>query len=415
MVVLSRRRVTHSAAGDAGKSPRAASKSLPRQAPFLSTVILLCLGALLTSGQLYATIPLTHLLAEEFDASTSAITFSATMFGFAYAIGFVAFGPLSDRFGRRHVILGSIIGISLSTAAVAAATDVTSLVSLRTVQGLFAGAFGPAAMAYLGERMSPERRTVAMASLITSFAASSVVVQLAAQEVVRVTSWRAVFIGGGVLGALLFLTLARILVPGFHGDRRPPSLKRSYGSMFRLFKDKVLIAWFVASAGVLSGFVTVYTALPLSGIASEGQVTALRIIALPAFVAVPLLAGKLSGTHPAWRGTWGLTVAAVVLALTAIFGSVFWLLVVLIPVLVLSISFASSSLAQAAGDRASHARASATAVYSAMIFVGASIGSAIAGSFASESFALAVGLSTIVVVVAALAAACGARWIKSEA
>lgn len=386
----------------ATREPAQAAPPIPL-APFGLTVLIICLGALLTSGQLYITIPLTEAISTDLSIAGTTVTSGATAFGLAYAAGFVLFGPLSDALGRRRVIVVSMVAIALTTLAVALATSPVSLITLRAIQGLFAGAYGPAAMAYLGERIAANRRTIAMASLITSFFASSVVVQLVAAEMVQQLGWEWVFVGGGAVGAALTAALFAILLPD--RARARSRLTTSYRHMFTLVTDPPLRSWFIASAGVLSGYVAVYTALP--AVTSDAHVTWLRVVALPAFVAAPLLAHRLGHVTPSKRGTIMLSIGAALLAFVAATGGAFVPMLILLPPLVIALALASSSLAQASGDRAAHARAGATAIYSAMIFVGGSIGSAVAAGLADKSFTTIIGVTTIVVVIGAAAAVLG--------
>jgi DHA1 family tetracycline resistance protein-like MFS transporter len=66
-------------------------------------------------------------------------------------------GALSDRFGRRPVILASNIGLGLDYLIMALAPNVGWLFAGRLISGVAAGS-GPAAYAYLADVTPPERR-----------------------------------------------------------------------------------------------------------------------------------------------------------------------------------------------------------------------------------------------------------------
>jgi len=57
----------------------------------------------------------------------------------AYALMSVVHGPLSDAIGRRRVIIGGLAVFALASAGCALATDFTTLLAFRALQGLSAG------------------------------------------------------------------------------------------------------------------------------------------------------------------------------------------------------------------------------------------------------------------------------------
>jgi YNFM family putative membrane transporter len=72
----------------------------------------------------------------------------------AYGLGFLIFGPLSDRYGRKPILVPGMAALAIVTAGLAAAPSLPVLALLRTVQGLVAASFSAAALAYIGESVS---------------------------------------------------------------------------------------------------------------------------------------------------------------------------------------------------------------------------------------------------------------------
>ena len=71
-------------------------------------------------------------------------------------VGYLFLSPLSDRFGHRRMMLVSTIAFAVTTLITAFATNVTELIVLRFVTGLFLGSAIPSAVALTGE-YSPKR------------------------------------------------------------------------------------------------------------------------------------------------------------------------------------------------------------------------------------------------------------------
>lgn len=93
------------------------------------------LGAVLVSGQLYMVIPLLHDMATGWGSTTGALAWLVTAFAIGYGVGFLLFGPLSDRFGRRRLLMVGMPLAALTTALVAVSPGAEMAIVLRGLQG----------------------------------------------------------------------------------------------------------------------------------------------------------------------------------------------------------------------------------------------------------------------------------------
>ncbi len=73
------------------------------------------------------------------------LTLTTYMLGFA--VGQLFYGPLSDRFGRRPVLLGGLLFFTITSFACSFAPSIGGLIGLRILQGL-----GAASGSVLGGR-----------------------------------------------------------------------------------------------------------------------------------------------------------------------------------------------------------------------------------------------------------------------
>lgn len=74
------------------------------------------------------------------DEAQAQLTLSAFLTGFAVAM--LLYGPLSDRFGRKPMLIAGLIVFSLASIACAMAGSIEQLIAARTIQAIGAGA-GP--------------------------------------------------------------------------------------------------------------------------------------------------------------------------------------------------------------------------------------------------------------------------------
>ena len=66
------------------------------------------------------------------------LTISSYLFGFA--VGQIFYGPISDRFGRKPILLGALVLYGLASIGCALAQSVDGLIAMRFLQALGAPA-----------------------------------------------------------------------------------------------------------------------------------------------------------------------------------------------------------------------------------------------------------------------------------
>jgi AAHS family 4-hydroxybenzoate transporter-like MFS transporter len=135
--------------------------------------------------------------------------FIATSLG--AVIGYVACGPLVQRFGRRSTGLASVALFGAGSLLTALAGDIVSLSLLRLVSAIGLGGALPIAIASAAGVVPPARRATAAVLAGTGFAAGSVVGGVAGGPLMTSLGWPSVFILGGVLPLALLPAVASAL------------------------------------------------------------------------------------------------------------------------------------------------------------------------------------------------------------
>ena len=139
-----------------------------------------------------------------FMASNSLVSFSLTIFFFMFAVSMVLFGPLSDKYGRRPILLAGTAIYTLTSIVCALSPNIYVLILGRLFQGVGAGAVITVATALIKDCF----RGRLMTRILAVTQAASVIAPMAAPLVggflLNFTSWRGAFILLGLLGALNF-------------------------------------------------------------------------------------------------------------------------------------------------------------------------------------------------------------------
>ena len=154
--------------------------------------------------------PLLVDLSNDLDVSLGRAGLLAAAMALPWALGAPFTGLLSDRLGRRPLIVLALGGIGVATLGSALAPDFTTLLVTRLLAGLF-GAFGPASlMAAVGDLFPPERRGMAMGWLNMGFSLAAVGGVPLVGAVGGLLGWRGAFAATGLLlvGLAVLLRLA---------------------------------------------------------------------------------------------------------------------------------------------------------------------------------------------------------------
>lgn len=120
---------------------------------------------------LFMVLPVFAVYGQELAGATPAlIGLAIGAYGFSQAVLQVPFGFLSDRFGRKNVILAGLVLFALGSVLAALATDIYGVILGRVLQG--AGAIAGAVMALLSDLTREEQRTKSMAMVGASIGMS---------------------------------------------------------------------------------------------------------------------------------------------------------------------------------------------------------------------------------------------------
>ena len=101
-------------------------------------------------------------------ATPGETTLAMAAYSFGQFVGAPLWGKLSDRYGRRPILIASLIGAMASYIVMAHARDIYTLGASRLFGGLMAGNIA-AAFAYVGDITTPEQRPKAMGMIGAAF------------------------------------------------------------------------------------------------------------------------------------------------------------------------------------------------------------------------------------------------------
>lgn len=104
-------------------------------------------------------------LADEFNTSASKIKLTISLNMVAFGLAQLLHGPLSDRFGRRPILLGSLVGVVIGCLLCTSAQTVNQLILARIFLGLVAAAEAVIGLAILKDLYAAKQQVKALALL----------------------------------------------------------------------------------------------------------------------------------------------------------------------------------------------------------------------------------------------------------
>jgi MFS transporter, YNFM family, putative membrane transport protein len=359
-------------------SPRTRAQPSSDQAPVLAPLTVLVSSALLVLSQLYLAITVAPVIGNALGGNTSAAPAAlGTTYALAYGLGFLIFGPLSDRYGRKPVMVPGMAALAVVTAGLSLGSSLPVIAVLRAVQGLVAASFTTVALAYVGEALPPRWRSTGIGAMSTAMLSAGIIGQVYAQAVVDALSWRWVFGLAAPAFMIATIAMATILVEP-SGTPDPASLGQKYRSLLSLAAKRELFLVNAASFPVIMSFVGMYAALgPLlqeQFRLDDTSVLLVRLAGLPAILLAPV-AGWLARHYGATRvAVVGFLLGAGGLVAEAIAASALWALVTASVIFVLGIATIVPAVIGLVGSRGGASRAGALGINGLVVFAGASCG-----------------------------------------
>jgi MFS transporter, YNFM family, putative membrane transport protein len=374
----------------------------------LPRTFIIGLTAFLTVVDLFATQAILPSLAQAYKVTPAAMGLAVNASTMGMAIAGLTVGFLSHQIDRRLGILVSLCMLSVPTALLAIAPDLTTFTILRVTQGLLMASAFTLTLAYLGEEYSSMEASGAFAAYITGNVASNLIGRLISAGVADHLGLAANFyffaalnVAGAVLVYFTIHKTARMM-PMTESGPSPLTVWTNH------LRNRPLRASFGIGFCILFAFIGTFTYInfvlvrkPLSlGGMSLGFV---YFVFLPAIVTTPFagLTVQRFGIRPTCWGALALAGFGLpLLLLPQLFAVLAGLIMVGIGTF-----FAQAAVTGFIGRAATADRGSASGIYLGCYFSGGLVGSAILGQlFDKLGWSACVGGIGIALAVAALLA-----------
>lgn len=211
--------------GVTGKPPGAAKD--PGIATSRLTLLLLVLATGIAPTTMYLLVPALPALATDFGSNISIVQMTVSLYMVGFACSQIIMGPLSDRFGRRPVLLAGLGLMALASVGCIFAQTLPQLIAARFLQAL-GGAGGVVVSRAIVRDVYSRDRVGAMISLVTAaMMIAQMLSPLTGGLLETAFGWRSIFYVITALSVIIAVMIAvalpetrraRTEAGGFRGD-----------------------------------------------------------------------------------------------------------------------------------------------------------------------------------------------------
>lgn len=196
-----------------------------------------------------------------FNENRWSLVITAFTIGFGVAQLFV--GTLSDRYGRRRLMLCSLIAFALFSILAAIAQSFVLLLAARALQGVAAAGAQVIARSVVRDRFEGREMAQIMSFASAIFMAGPIIAPFMGVEVLKYGPWRWIFIVLAIIGATTFLWIALRLPETLGATHRRAMTPAGIRESARIVvSDRQSVAYTIANACLsvtIMGFLTSVT------------------------------------------------------------------------------------------------------------------------------------------------------------
>lgn len=222
-------------------------------------LVLLVLGSLTAPLSLDMYTPSIPTMTAYFHTTDDIVNLTLVGYYLFMAVGLLAFGPLSDKFGRRPVLMAGTVAYCAASVACAMAPTIWVLVGARVVQALGSGAMNAVCTAMVKDAIKPAYRERMLAVVQIVFVVGPAGAPIIGASILSFTDWRGVFVALALVSGLQLVLVWALRETLPVSDRLTTSVPATLARLIQVAKNPVFMAfllitsaWEIAYMGYVS-------------------------------------------------------------------------------------------------------------------------------------------------------------------
>lgn len=202
-------------------------------------------------------LPALPTMAQSFSVSSVLTNMTIILFLIVFSVSMLLWGPFSDKYGRKPVLLLGLILFTAASFLCAVSNSILMLIVFRMLQAVGAGAATAVSSAILKDVYVGERLEKSLAVVQTIFIVCPIIAPLLGGQILRFTDWRGTFYAQVVIG--IITTVMAMLYTETLRERTTGNTLAALGRLGVVLKNKrftVLLFIFATSGITFLAFVT---------------------------------------------------------------------------------------------------------------------------------------------------------------
>lgn len=182
-------------------------------------------------------------ITDENDRQLVVLIFTVT-FGFSQLF----YGPISDRFGRRPLLVAGLVLYIAGSSVAMFITSFNGLLAMRVVQGVGAAALQVVTLAVVRDCFSGPAMGRILTFIFTTFMIVPIIAPTVGQQIEFLATWKGIFAFNAIAGALILLWMTSRLKETLRPEnRRSLDFRSLAGALREIVTNRVTAGYVVAS------------------------------------------------------------------------------------------------------------------------------------------------------------------------